>query len=101
MYNKETGYVAMDIRKGTKLLAKECQSANEYRKRTLNRTSGERKGDAKDIMKMFEIIYKEKGWSKFSGFNRKCNINTPYILFKAKNINDPVIRQTKWLGTSR
>ena len=47
-------------------------------------------------MKMFEVIYKEKGWKKFAGFNRKCTLNTPYVLFKSKNITDPAIRAAKW-----
>ena len=96
MYNESTGYSVVDVRKGSKLLGKQCKTANAYRKQVLNRASGERRGDAKDIMKMFEVIYNEKGWKKFAGFNRKCTLNTPYVLFKSKNITDPVVRASKW-----
>ena len=54
------------------------------------------KGTPADIIKLWRKFYKEKGWSKYAPFNGKGGFNTPYVLFKAKNITDAETRAHKW-----
>ena len=53
-------------------------------------------GAAADVVRTWRKLYQKRGWSKFAGYNSKGGFNTPYVLFKAKNILDPAIRAEKW-----
>ena len=53
------------------------------------------KGNMRDLVKLWEIIYKGRGWHKYAAYNLKGDANKPYILFKAKNVTDPQVRATK------
>ena len=55
------------------------------------------KGSWTDIVKLYERMYKDKGWNKLAKFDRKGGINQPYVLFKAKNMIDPEKRRTAWM----
>ena len=46
-------------------------------------------------MKLFHRIYKRRGWQQYAPFNRKGGLNQPYLLFKAKNVTDPRVRDDK------
>ena len=53
-------------------------------------------GGERDIVEMIRMIYKRRGWDKYARFERNGGFNQPYILFKAKNVIDPSVRQEKW-----
>ena len=42
------------------------------------------RGGAKDIVELFQRIYKRRGWDKYAKFNRQGGPQTPYVLFKSK-----------------
>ena len=46
-------------------------------------------------MALWRWQYKQRGWSSFVGLRQKCGLNTPYILFKAKNVTDATTRKDK------
>ena len=54
------------------------------------------RGTEKDLMGLYERIYKKRGWDAYAKFNRKGGLNQPYVLFKAKNVIDPDTRRLKW-----
>ena len=54
-------------------------------------------GNWNDIKKIWERIYKEEGWNNYATFNKRGNLNTPYVLFKAKNVLDTETRKHKWM----
>ena len=43
------------------------------------------------------MLYKERGWNKIISFDKKGGFNKPYVLFKAKNVTDPMVRANKWM----
>ena len=54
------------------------------------------RGTTSDILAAFARVYKQKGWDKYAPFNYKGDFNIPYILFKQKNMIDPVKRAKKF-----
>ena len=55
----------------------------------------EDEGGEKDIVAVWEQIYKQRGWGKFARFDKAGGLNHPYVLFKAKNVTDPADRDKK------
>ena len=54
------------------------------------------RGGEEDIKRAWKHYYRQQGWHKIARFNDKGRLGTPYILFKAKNVVDPAIREEKW-----
>ena len=54
------------------------------------------KGGAVDVVEAWRQYYKHEGWHKIVPFDSRGRLGTPYALFKAKNVTDPVVRQEKW-----
>ena len=52
-------------------------------------------GNIKDVLKAWKKLYQLKGWKRFGKFNSKGGFNTPYVLYKAKNVVDPKKREDK------
>ena len=50
-------------------------------------------GGEKDIVKAWETLYKNRQWHRYASFDRKGGFCRPYILFKAKNMTDPAVRE--------
>ena len=46
------------------------------------------KGGERDLMGMYARIYTKNGWDQYAKLNTQGSINTPYVLFKAKNVTD-------------
>ena len=47
------------------------------------------KTDEKTLMKEWKKEYRRMGWSKYGVFDAKGGLNTPYALFKMKNMGVP------------
>ena len=58
-------------------------------------------GNDSDVIKVWGRAYKQWGWHKYATFNSKGMFQQPYVLFKAKNIIDPELRQTKGVEKPR
>ena len=52
-------------------------------------------GAQHDLIKAWRYLYKAKGWDRFATFDTKGDLNTPYIMFKEKNIREPDVRAKK------
>jgi hypothetical protein len=53
-------------------------------------------GGPSDVVRAWRRLYMHRGWNKFASYDSKGGFNEPYVLFKAKNIQDPVKRATAW-----
>ena len=96
MYNAETGYKQVFPRRATTYQRR--KHGKEMYKHIFSdvQVRNRERGDEKEVVKAMEHFYKSKGWNKYATFNRKGGFNKPYILFKAKNVTDPEVRQRKW-----
>ena len=54
------------------------------------------KGEVKDVMQAWKRTFKHRGWDRICTIS-KGDFNTPYALFKEKNIRDPKVRAEKWV----
>ena len=52
-----------------------------------------------DVCKAWGKLYKKQGWQKIAPFKKTGSFNIPYVLFKAKNVTDPKIREAKIFKT--
>ena len=52
--------------------------------------------DEKTLMKEWKKEYRRMGWSKYGVFDAKGGLNTPYALFKKKNMGERAVRAKKW-----
>ena len=97
MYNDEAGYRRVHIAK-LSTYRKQRYSNAQLPEQIIRETGLPRnqRGTQKDIVKMWERIYKEKGWRRYAQYNTHGGFNQPYILFKAKNVTDPDVREHKW-----
>ena len=96
LYSEATGYVEVFPRKVTTTLLKAHGKAGVHM-HTLPSCPPARnsKGTWKDVLKSWQLLYKEKGWSKFGKFDPKGELNIPYSLYKAKNVLDAGVRRDK------
>ena len=90
LYGTQAGYQQIFPKKFTKT-TQDCESIY-----TTDIPARRFRGDHKDIIKHWARLYKKRGWDKFATFDNKGNFNTPYAIFKAKNIVDPDVRKDKW-----
>ena len=95
LYSTDTGYQEIFPCKSNarSLKGLSCDEQNERMKSYEHQRS---EGGDGDILRIWRKIYHEKGWKRYAPFDSKGGFNTPYMLFKAKNITDPTVRATKW-----
>ena len=53
-------------------------------------------GSTRDVIAAWAALYRELKWSRFASFDSKGGFNVPYVIFKAKNVTDPLDRVSKW-----
>jgi hypothetical protein len=101
MYCMATGYTEVVPRKLTSYQVRK-HSRGQVHKYVLG-TDGpmrdNQRGNVSDVTRAWRMLYKTKGWERFGKFDSKGGFNTPYILFKAKNVCDPATRAEKGLKT--
>ena len=90
MYSEQTGYEKIYPLKRTK----KTQSLRHVFQ--TNPPAKRSAGGEKDIVKAWETLYKNRQWHRYASFDRKGGFCRPYILFKAKNMTDPAVREEKW-----
>ena len=95
-YSQQAGYEEVHTAK-LSAYRKRRYSIEELPEQILRTTPApaNQRGDAKDIVELFQRIYKRRGWDKYAKFNRQGGPQTPYVLFKSKNVTDPQIRESK------
>ena len=96
LYNQNTGYEEVKIRKVTSYQMKKWTS-NKIHEYVLQKEDPQnnQKGTLGDVIKAWKALYKSKGWSRFAKFDSKGGFNIPYSLYKAKNVIDPEVRRDK------
>jgi hypothetical protein len=96
MYTEATGYERIYVAKLSQYRRKrytlEEMPKQIIRGETLPKNQ---RGDEKDIVKMWHLIYKKQGWDKYAKFNPQGGFNQPYGLFKSKNMTDQKTREEK------
>jgi len=96
-YTTEAGYQEIHVAKLSAYRKKRYQTCELPEQIIRGKpTPTNQRGTERDIVEMWRRIYKERGWERYASFNRKGGFNVPYVLFKAKNVTDPKIRQLKW-----
>ena len=60
--------------------------------------ASKQRGTERDILNAWRRAYRSKGWDAYARFEggKAIGFNRPYILFKAKNVTDPIVRKEKW-----
>ena len=103
MYNEDTGYVEVRPKKVTaqqiKTRGKDDIHNYVLNEEVVEKPRGNQIGTISDVTKAYQNFYKYRGLAKYGKFNTKGNFNVPYILFKAKNVTDPNIRNEKIFKT--
>ena len=96
-FSQETGYVEIHPKKLTTYKKKKFPLEKDLTNNILGTSPAEKRqqGSEKDIMALWRWQYKQRGWSSVVGLRQKCGLNTPYILFKAKNVTDATTRKDK------
>jgi hypothetical protein len=99
MYSAEAGYDRVYPVKFTPHMKRRFKTETILKSKILPAVPPPKKSEGKthDVMKVWEKLYKERGWGKYASFNKRGGLNRPYILFKAKNIVDPAVRAEKWM----
>ena len=95
MYRQETGYeriypAKLSSYRKKKYTSEELMDGEIVREQE---PPAAQKGTERDIINLWSKVYKERGWDQFATFNKKGGFNRPYVIFKAKNITDPEMRQ--------
>ena len=96
IYSTSTGYEEICPKKCTPTMKKKHGEAVSSYVISSNKAGANQKGDEKHIMMGWKHTYKLLGWNKYASFQTNGAINTPYALFKMKNICDPEVRKVKW-----
>ena len=98
MYNEKTGYKEVVPRKLTSWQLKKhgVERAHAYVMQQGDPPKANQRGTVYDAMRSWKCWYKAKNLYQFGRFDTKGGLNTPYVLFKAKNITDPTVRESKW-----
>jgi hypothetical protein len=99
MYREETGYEEVFIRK-VRTQHRKTHTSDGLLSYVLQKDAGRKvqAGVYKDVLGTWKQWYRYKGLNKFARFTKtKVGFNVPYILFKAKNVTNPDIRQVKWM----
>ena len=93
-YNQECGYEVRHLWKKTCKVIKEKEKELAHKYVATKETPKKNQmGSVKDMMHTWHMWYKNKGLGSYGTFNTKGDINTPYILFKAKNMIDTEVRE--------
>ena len=96
MYGEQTGYQEIMPAKLSAYRRKRytVEELPEQIMRTKQVPANQR-GSERDLTELFSRIYKRRGWQRYAPFNRKGGLNQPYLLFKAKNVTEPDVRDAK------
>ena len=98
MYGETTGYREVVPRKLTSYQLKKHGKAEAY-KYVMQPGGGPRPnqvGSVRDMVSSWKHWYRTKGLDRYGKFNTSGGLNTPYVLFKAKNVTDPLVRSQNW-----
>ena len=97
-FSKENGYEDVFPRKLTAYKKRKFPKITKLRRHIMGKTSAKKReqGTERDIINVWHKEYQQRGWDKITSFEKRGGFNTPYVLFKAKNITDPEVRRAKW-----